>query len=563
MKKIFTSMIVVACGLLMTVGCIKEADPSALTSNGQIFVSANQAEEAPGAFDSFVTSITNSLCGSFTFGGDDNKYPWDFGYPSFYIMRDVMGQDIVATSGGSEWYTTWYTCGSALQPTSGNAQIPWVYYTGWIKSCNIVIAAAGSDPKPEQMAGLGIAHAMRAMFYMDLARMYAPKSYLQDKNALTVPIVDENTTKEDAVNNPRATNEKMWEFILSDLDKAAVELKDYKRTDKYTPDSTVVKGLKARAYLEIGDWANAELYAKEAQTGYTLLTKEQYLDQKDGFNKPNEAWMFALNFKKEDKNIELNDADSCWGSQMIIEVSGSECGYASNYTGPKRIDAHLYSTIPDTDFRKMCFLSPDLDDITDPAALVAALEKYTDDPMGVYNTCCAVDKAGVMGCAEIKFRPKDGIHEDQYAAFCVSVPIMRVEEMYLIEAEAAGMQDAARGENLLTAFAKTRDDSYVYGTHNEKYGNTANTAFQNEVWWQRRVELWGEGFATFDIKRLGKGIIRSYAGTNHLETYRWNTTGNPDWMTFCFHISEANYNRGIENNPTPIAPGSDSPEWSW
>ena len=32
---------------------------------------------------------------------------------------------------------------------------------------------------------------------------------------------------------------------------------------------------------------------------------------------------------------------------------------------------------------------------------------------------------------------------------------------------------------------------------------------QNELWWQRRVELWGEGFATFDIKRLQKGIIRS------------------------------------------------------
>ena len=426
----------------------------------------------------------------------------------------------------------------------------------------MVIGAAGSDPKPEQLAGLGIAHAMRAMFYMDLARMYAPKSYLQDKDALTVPIVDENTTTEQAVNNPRATNEKMWAFILSDLDKAEVELKDYIRPDVYTPDSTVVKGLKARAYLETGVYDKAEQYAHDAQTGYSILTKEQYLDKNNGFNSPNAAWMFGLTFKSDDKNIELNDADSCWGSQMIIEVSASGCGYACNYVGPKRIDAHLFSTIPDTDFRKMCFLDPALDDIATWADLETELKKYTDDPAGVYKTCVQKDAAGMLGYAEIKFRPKDGEHADQYKAFTVAVPMMRVEEMYLIEAEAAGMQDVTRGENLLTAFVKNhRDDAYVYGTHNEQYGNSANSAFQNEVWWQRRVEFWGEGFATFDIKRFGKGIIRNYAGTNHTEGYLWNLTEVPSWMTFCFYISEANYNRALVNNPIPIVPESDSAEY--
>ena len=561
MKKIFTSILLTACGLMLAVGCIEEATPSAMTdSDGNVYVSVDQAMEAPGSFDNFVDAITNSLCGSFLFGGNDNTYPWDYGYPSFYLVRDVMGQDIVVTSSGSEWYTAWYTSSTALQPTNGYTQMPWYYYSSWIKGCNVVIGAAGSDPKPEQLVGLGIAHTMRAMFYMDLARMYAPKSYLQDKDALTVPIVDENTTSEQATNNPRATNEKMWAFILSDLDKAEVELKDYVRPDVYTPDSTVVKGLKARAYLEIGDYPKAEQYAKDAQTGYSLLTEAQYLDQKNGFNKPNAAWMFGLTFKSDDKNIELNDADSCWGSQMIIEVSASQCGYSSNYVGPKRIDAHLFSTIPATDFRRKCFIDPALDALSKSDAL-AALATYTDDPAGVYNTCVNVDAAGVLGCAELKFRPKDGVHDDQYKAFTVAVPIMRVEEMYLIEAEAAGMQDVTRGENLLTAFAKTRDASYVYGNHNEQYGNGANSAFQNEIWWQRRVELWGEGFATFDIKRFGKGIIRSYAGTNHLESYCWNTDGTPDWMTFCFHISEANYNRGLENNPIPIAPESDSAEY--
>ena len=58
------------------------------------------------------------------------------------------------------------------------------------------------------------------MFYMDLARMYAQKTYGLDKNSETVPIVTETTSLSDLTNNPRATNEVMWNFILSDLDKA-------------------------------------------------------------------------------------------------------------------------------------------------------------------------------------------------------------------------------------------------------------------------------------------------------------------------------------------------------
>ena len=137
---------------------------------------------------------------------------------------------------------------------------------------------------------------------------------------------------------------------------------------------------------------------------------------------------------------------------------------------------------------------------------------------------------------------------------------MRVEEMKLIEAEAAGMQDEARGIKLLTDFAKTRDPHYGYGTHNGAYGNKSTSKFQNEVWWQRRVELWGEGFATFDIKRLNKGIIRSYHGTNHVEGARWNTTSVPNWMTWAFVGTEANYNGGMTTNPDPVQPSGDSPE---
>ena len=556
MKK---SILYIAALALTTVttlnSCIKEIDPQSST------VTKDQAANAPGAFDNFVSSLTSSLNGEFTYSGSSH-YPWDFGYPSFFLQRDVMGQDIAVETSGSEWYTTWYSCGTGLGPTYAVCQLPWTYYYGWIKNCNTVLSLAGEDPANDQKAGAGIAYAMRAMFYMDLARMYAPETYAKNPEAATVPIITEQTSAADATNNPRATNKEIFALILSDLDKAETLLADYKRTDVYTPDVSVVYGLKARAYLTMEDWANAEKYAKQAQTGYQVMTKSQYLSKTDGFNKPNASWMFGLTFRPSDPNITENDADSSWGSQMIIEVSGSGCGYSANYVGPKRIDSHLFSTIPATDFRRMCFLDPALDEMS-KADAIKALEAYTGDPEGVYTTGTKVSSRGTLGCIEIKFRPKDGEYENQYTAFTVAVPLMRVEEMKLIEAEAAGMQNEARGIELLTAFAKTRDANYEYGTHNEAYYNTATSKFQNECWWQRRVELWGEGFATFDIKRLQKGIIRSYAGTNHVSGYQWNIQNTPNWMNLCIIQSETNNNSACTNNETPKPLSGDSDPFAW
>ena len=557
MKK---SLVYIAALALITVttlnSCIKEIDPQSST------VTRDQAAAAPGAFDNFVASITSSLNGDFTYGGSSH-YPWDFGYPSFFLQRDVMGQDIAVETSGSEWYTTWYSSGTGLGPTYAVCQLPWSYYYGWIKNCNNVLSIAGEEPTDDQKSGVGIAYAMRAMFYMDLARMYAPETYAKNPEAETVPIVTETLSLADASENPRATNREMFEFILSDLDKAETLLADYERGDVYTPDQSVVYGLKARAYLTMEDWANAEKYAKLAQAGYSVMNESEYLSQTDGFNKPNGSWMFGLTFRSSDPNITENDADSSWGSQMIIEVSPSECGYSANYVGPKRIDAHLFSTIPETDFRRMCWIDPAIDELDTKEAVIEALSAYSDDPEGVFNTGYNVSARGSVGCMPVKFRPKDGEHANQYIAFTVAVPLMRVEEMKLIEAEAAGMQNEARGIELLTEFAKTRDANYEYGTHNEAYYNSSTGKFRNEVWWQRRVEFWGEGFATFDIKRLQKGIIRSYEGTNHVDGYQWNQETTPQWMNLCIVQSETNNNSACTNNPTPVPPSGNSSLFTW
>ena len=99
--------------------CIEEYEPQ------KSFVTIDQAADAPGSFDNFVKSLTSSLGGEFTYSGS-SQYPFDFGYTSFFLQRDVMGQDIALANDGS-WFSYWYTCSQTLGPTYAVCQLPWTY----------------------------------------------------------------------------------------------------------------------------------------------------------------------------------------------------------------------------------------------------------------------------------------------------------------------------------------------------------------------------------------------------------------------------------------------------
>lgn len=89
MKKYIVSLAIATFTLSSLTGCIEEYEPEGYGN----YVTTDQASQAPGAFDNFVNNITSSLSGQFTYSGSDMR-PWDFGYTSFFLQRDVMGQDI-------------------------------------------------------------------------------------------------------------------------------------------------------------------------------------------------------------------------------------------------------------------------------------------------------------------------------------------------------------------------------------------------------------------------------------------------------------------------------------
>ena len=213
-------------------------------------------------------------------------------------------------------------------------------------------------------------------------------------------------------------------------------------------------------------------------------------------------------------------------------------GYAS--VGAWRcINKELFASIPASDVRKGWWLdetgySANLnDEQADYAANEAGCPPYTQMKFGCYNN--------VTGTS---------INAND-------IPLMRVEEMYLILAEAQAMAgDPATGAATLENFVKTyRDPQYTCAA---KEGQTLTAELvQDKVWFQRRIELWGEGFSYGDIMRLKKGVDRRGAGfAEHLV---FNIPAGDKILIYPIPQSEMERNPLIgENNelmeelPTPV-----------
>jgi imidazole glycerol phosphate synthase subunit HisF len=102
-------------------------------------------------------------------------------------------------------------------------------------------------------------------------------------------------------------------------------------------------------------------------------------------------------------------------------------------------------------------------------------------------------------------------------------------------AEAQGMQSLATGVATL--------NSFVQSCRMESYNCTASTqqAFLDEIWFQRRIELWGEGFSYFDMMRFQKDLDRVGAGYDVTLVYQ--VSANDPVLIYEIIQSEA------ENNP--------------
>ena len=430
-------------------------------------------EESPDAVvNSYVNAIYSYMVEGFSYNTDAHDI---FTFASILHTADMTAQDMVQSA--SHWFNYDYDWDNRMNNYRRTRSHWGTLYT-MIAKANTIINLFEEEPGEDNVgarAGLGQALAIRGLSYYYLIQLYQ-QSATEDASILSLPGVpmrfanSEDVADKDALVG-RNTVKRIHEQIESDLSRAVDLLKGYERPVKFYVDQAVAYGFLARFYLLTGEWQKADDAAasayKTAQESKDKIGIMPASKLHDGFmDLGNEEWMWGFAH-----TTETQTAYASWFSMM----SNIAPGYAGLGYAPRLIDRALYDQIPNSDERKKLF----------------------NDEVGNPNKDGEFDKAYDLPYANLKFGDKGD--------WTMDYVYMRAAEMILIQAEAkAHLNNGAGAATVLKTLMAQRDP---------KWNKTSVTV--DDVFLQRRIELWGEGFNFFDFKRLNKVVDRTYAGSNH------------------------------------------------
>ena len=525
MKALNKILAVATAGLLLT-GC-NDLDTAPMGST----ITNDQKNAVYTEDPSMLEAGVNSIATMFTTFANTlgDGYHNDFGYPSVMLCLDSRGYDFVSEAIGYNWYS------SSLK-YSDNTKNGSITYMIWrtmynqVYTANTVLKSISADTQdPTEQYYRAQALAVRAFDYFVLAQLYQ-HNYVGHENSLCVPLVlDTNMDKIEADGgSPRKTVEEVYTQILSDINNAVSLLENSSikpsagRAGKKFVSLATAYGVRARINLTMQKWAEAAADAQAALNNTTAVPYSAEEVSKPTFASADDnAWMWGVIIEEGDDVVTSGIIN--WPSHM----GSLNYGYAS--VGAWRMASKaLYNSIPETDPRKGWFLNEEFKS----ANLTEAQQAYIG----------AKEKAYI----QVKFAPyKDEIYTSTNAN---DVPLMRVEEMYLILAEAQAMAgNPGLGAQTLQTFVQTyRDKTYTCTA-------SSPTDVQMAVYDQRRLEFWGEGLAYFDIMRLGIGVDRRGAG--FASNLVFDIEGNDPILIYPIPQSEEEANSLLgENNPVTSVP---------
>lgn len=444
----------------------------------------------------------------------------DFGVASCMMILESEGQDWIGPNTGYNWFA--YSDFYARNYNATVNLLMWNTYYKTIAACNMVCAS--TDPEttnPDLMANLGQARAVRAYCYSILAQLYQFTYNAENASKPCVPIVHESLTAEQQVANPRASLQEVYDFIMADLNYAVAALDGWARADKAAADQAVAYGLRARVNMLLGNYADA---AEDAKMAIQVSGAQPYTLA--DVSKPTFCHAEHNSVIWANMIVESNDVVQ---TGIINWPSHMSSLYTDGYTGVgtyREISSDLYSKISPTDVRKGWWLNENLE------------SPLLDHP------AYAGWKGNGVPYANVKF----GVPDDDMNNLVADADwtLMRYEEMLLIQAEglARSNQEAA-AKALLEGWVKAnRDANYTCKASDE-------AGLVEEIWMQRRIELWGEGFAWFDLNRLEKPIIRT-TSSNWPAAWIVDVDAHHDCRIWTLPDREIQNNDGIDesdNNP--------------
>ncbi|MGD9995034.1 MAG: RagB/SusD family nutrient uptake outer membrane protein [Salinivirgaceae bacterium] len=453
----------------------------------------------------------------------------DFGYPSVMLFTDANGNDVVSEDNGYNWTGNNLEFSDRVY-TSNESQILWNDMYAIINTTNRVIGAIAEDTDdPTTMFYLAQGLATRAFSYFTLAQLYQ-FNYVGNESAPCVPIITPENANDAAIEGvARSTVQEVYDLITSDIDKAITLLttadeNGITRADKRYIDLAVAYGLRARINLTMQKWTEAAADATKAIEVSSAVPAGITDVNKPAFSSVSEKnWMWGIIIAETDRVVTSGIVN--WISHM----GSLNYGYA-NFSGGKQINKALFESIPVSDVRKGWWIDENLSSPNLDAAQAAAMAGY-----------------GYVAYTHVKFGPYNNVVKT--ATNANDLPLMRIEEMYLIKAEAEAMS-GGDGKATLEDFIKT------YRNPNYTCLATTPAGVQEEVYYHRRIELWGEGLNWFDLMRLKKGVDRRGGGYPNA-TMIFNISPDEDILLWRIPEAEIQANPMLseaDNNPAASAP---------
>lgn len=500
-----------------------------ITSDQKEEISELDPEKAEAGVNAIFTQFSQYMPNKGALGAERHN---DIGYPTIMLATDANGFDVVSDNNGYNWTGFSITYEDRIY-TSNECQMIWNNLYGIIYSANNV---AKSIPEEADMTSLnkqyrGQALAARAFSYFILAQLYQ-FNYVGHQSDDCVPLITDVNIDEATQNGmARATVEEVYTQIHADLDKAiellsAAETEGMTRKDRRYINSSVAYGLRARVNLTMQNWKEAAEDAKKAiDTSDATPASISDVSKPTFWSMDESDWMWGIKVAETDEIVTSGIVN--WPSHM----GSLNYGYA-NYSQGMQINKKLYNSISDTDVRKGWWL----DENNESPNLTTAEQKEW------VNTYC-------KPYTHVKFGPYNNVVGQSTNAS--DIPLMRIEEMYLIKAEAEAMSgNTGTGKNTLVDFVKTyRDPEYTCSA-------SSASDIQEEVYRQRRIELWGEGLSWYDIMRLNKNVDRRGAGYPNA-TSVFNIAAGSDILLWRIPENEIQANKALDadsNNPSAAVP---------
>ena len=456
---------------MLLASCSKDymnTTPTSSTATPTIFEST---ENAALAINGICKLMTRQYLSSQGFNGEGTIKMYTGEYPGDNCFVNLPGWSAVINGTMHDNKTTIYN------------YYNWYYYYMLIGNANAIILnidnAKGAEAERQFIKAQALS--FRAYSYMMLLQVYSVRWGDSNNGAADGVVLRLDTSTEEM---PLSTMADCYKQIYDDLDEA---IRLYTESglapdskDNYSPNIDMAYATYARAALNRQDYATALDKAAKARENHPLMSNEEY---QSGFNTPNKEWIWSC-YGSADETL-------FYYSYFANMAYNSSASMVRNY--PRCINKDVYDKIPETDLRRGMFLDPK--DYSYTKSTGVAGKELTAYARTLYPAIYSTAKVYAYMQFKVSSTTQPGVgHLNNF----------RSAEMYLIEAEANYfLKNEKAAQASLNALTK---DS---GRDKEYNCTATGTALLDEIKLYRKIELFGEGFNWFDLKRWGDTLNRT------------------------------------------------------